>query len=210
MLGFSNSYFTNTTFFGTDCIFFSFQTVISPIQHSLVQIAKFVFSNSYFTNTAFLGTDCKMFFFPNSYFTNTAFLGTDCKMGFFFQTFISPIQHSLVQIVKCCFFPNSYFTNTTFFGTDCKIIFFQTVISPIQHSLVQIVKWFFFKQLFHQYSILWYRLQKCWFFSNSNFTNTELVIVNAFVHELNHDFNTNQWLIIIYFTRIYEINMILE
>jgi hypothetical protein len=51
---------------------------------------------------------------------------------FFFQTVISPIQHSLVQVVKC--------------------FFFQTVISPIQHSLVQIVKMLaFFKQLFHQY-----------------------------------------------------------
>jgi hypothetical protein len=149
------------------------------LQHSLVQVAKFVFSNSYFTNTAFLGTDCKMFFFPNSYFTNTAFLGTDCKMGFLFEKklFYNLYQGMLYWWNKCLkkktfynlyqgmlywwnkwlfhqynilwyrlhffFFPNSYFTNTTFFGTDCKIFFFQTVISPIQHSLVQIVKCFF-------------------------------------------------------------------
>jgi hypothetical protein len=54
----SNSYFTNTPFFGTDCKLFFFQTAISPIHHSLVQIVKYFFPNSYFTNTPFLGTDC--------------------------------------------------------------------------------------------------------------------------------------------------------
>jgi hypothetical protein len=54
----SNSYFTNTPFFGTDCKLFFFQTAISPIHHSSVQIVKYFFPNSYFTNTPFLGTDC--------------------------------------------------------------------------------------------------------------------------------------------------------
>jgi hypothetical protein len=51
---------------------------------------------------------------------------TDCKM-FFFQRIISPIQHSLVQIVKMLGFSNSYFTNTTFFGTDCIFFSFQSI-----------------------------------------------------------------------------------
>ena len=45
----------------------------------------------------------------------------------------------------------------------------------MQHSLVQIAKQYFFKQLFHQYSIPWYRLQNV-FFSKSYFTNTAFLV----------------------------------
>ena len=105
-----------------------FHQYSSTYTHSLVQIAKCFSSNSYFTNTPFLGTYCKMFFF---------------------QTAISPIHHSLVQIVKC--------------------FFFQTAISPIHHSLLQIIKCFFSKQLFHQYTIPWYRLSCTTLINKTNF-----------------------------------------
>ena len=114
---------------------------------------------------------------------------------FFSQTVISPIHHSLVQIVL----PNTDKQNdeirkpwTAYYKTVCKMfypnrfspilqvhihipwyrlqnVFLQTVISPIHHSLVHIVKCFSSKQLFHQYTIPWYRLSCTTLINKTNF-----------------------------------------
>ena len=69
----------------------------------------------------------------------------------------STYTHSLVQIAKC-FSSNSYFTNTSFLGTDCKMFFFPTSYFTNTPFLGTDCKMFFSKQLFHQYTIPWYRL----------------------------------------------------